>query len=165
MDEPIDKRFAVLCEIVRAQHFAWRQAAAELCPEVDPAEVVHRMWDLTGRQTAAAYLRRLDPAEPLAPQVAESIAWSSRCMGEDALVEPGEGDEAYVRHRDCPWKRWHEKNGVLGECRPGCDSWFGATLATVNEKLGARLRFETLEALPEGGPSCLRRLWTERGEG
>ena len=32
---------------------------------------------------------------------------------------------------------------------------------SINEKLGTRLRFETLSALPEGGECCLRRIWEE----
>ena len=163
MDIPIDKKFSILVEISRAQHFAWREAVAELCPDVDPVAVVNRMWEVTGVQTAQAYLKRLDPKAPLAPQFAESIVWSSLCMGEDAAVEVSEdGEEAFVRHAGCPWHRWHGKLGLLAEDRPGCDSWFGSAIDTINEALGTKLRFETIEALPDGGPCCLRRLWVEK---
>jgi hypothetical protein len=157
---------------VRAQHFAWRQAVAERFPDVDPAEVVALMWRITGETTARAYAGRIDTAKPIAPQVAESIVWSSRCMGEDAMVEVREGggpdddppaDEAFVRHRGCPWKAWHERAGLLAEDLPGCDEWFGETLEGINRVLGTRLRFETLESLPKGDSSCLRRLWAETG--
>ncbi len=162
MDQiPIDKRFAVLCKITRAQHFAWREAVAELCPGVDTAEVVNRMWELTGVGTGQAYEGRLDLERPLAPQIAASIVWSSQCMGEDAAVEPGEGDEAFVVHADCPWVHWHRKLGLLPEDRPGCDAWFQSTLDTVNAARGTSLRFETLESLPEGGSCCRRRIWSE----
>ncbi len=30
-DDPIEKRFAILCGIVRAQHFAWREAVCQSC--------------------------------------------------------------------------------------------------------------------------------------
>ena len=161
MDEPsLETRFRVLCEIVRAQHFAWREAVRELCPGVDPAVVGKRMWKITGAQTAQAYLKRIDPARPLAPQVAASIVWSSRCMGEDAHLEvtPGK-DEAFVRHADCPWVHGHKRRGLLAEDRPGCDTWFVSTVDEINRALGTRLRVETLGTLPDGDGSCLRRFW------
>jgi hypothetical protein len=157
----LEKKFAVLCGIVRAQHFAWREAVRTLCPDVDPATVVDRMWEITGRETAASYLRRIDRSRPLAPQVAECIAASSECMGEDARAEALAGrDEAYVRHADCPWFHWHERLGLLAEDRPGCDRWFQSTVASLNDALGSRLRVETEETLPEGGARCSRRIWS-----
>ena len=75
-DIPVDKKFAILCQITRAQHFAWREAVGELSEHVDPAAVAIRMWEITGAQTAAAYVKRLDPDAPLAPQFAKSSAWS-----------------------------------------------------------------------------------------
>lgn len=162
-DIPVEKKFAVLCEITRAQHFAWHEAVRQLCPGVDMVQVTNRMWELTGHETAKAYLKRLDRAKPLAPQVAASIVWSSQCMGEDAHLEVSEGkDEAFVRHHDCPWVHWHRRTGLLHEDRPGCDVWFKTMVDDINAALGTRLRFETLESLPEGKPSCLRRFWVER---
>ena len=132
------------------------------CPGVDPRKLVDTMWEITGEQTGESYARRLDPAAPLAEQVAASIVWSSRCMGETARVESGaRPGEALIRHDACPWHVWHEKRGLLAEDRPGCDAWFEATLRTINEKLGVKLRFETLSALPDGGDCCLRRIWQE----
>ena len=164
MAEPsVSQKFDVLCKITRAQHFAWRQALVDQCPGVDATGVVLRMWRITGEQTARAYLERLDAGKPIAPQVASSIAWSSRCMGEDAAVEPGAtADEAFVRHQACPWQKWHERNGLVAEDRPGCDEWFRATCETVGAATGRVVRFETLEALPDGGQSCLRRIWVEK---
>lgn len=164
MSEPSDsKKFEVLCEITRAQHFAWRKALVERCPGADVRSVVLEMWRQTGEQTARAYLKRLDATAPLAPQIAGSIVWSSRCMGEDAVLEAGvTPEEAYVRHQACPWQKWHDRNGLLAEDRPGCDEWFRATCETVSAATGRRVRFETLEALPDGGRSCLRRIWVER---
>lgn len=171
---PVEKKFAVLCKITRAQHFAWREAVQETCPEADPAAVGAKMWELTGHQTADAYLKRIDPSAPLAPQVARSIVWSSESMGEDAVVEiPAEADpagespeqrprdEALVRHRDCPWFHWHQRLDLVAEDRPGCDVWLRTIVEDVNQALGTRLRFETLEAMPEGGSCCLRRFWVE----
>jgi hypothetical protein len=157
---PLQKRFDALCQITRAQHFAWREAVAELCPGVDPAEVVGKMWEITGRQTAQAYLKRLDASRPLAPQVAASIAWSSQCMGEDAHVETS-GDEAFVRHEACPWFDWHSRLGLLAEDRPGCDLWFRTTVDEINRALGTKLRVETLGTLPDGDAGCVRRFWVE----
>jgi len=161
MDVPIEKRFAVLCDIVRAQHFAWREAALALAPQLDPQALCNKMWEITGVQTAKAYIKRLDPARPLAMQVAACIAWSSVCMGENAVAEPGEGDEAFVRHLDCPWCHWHERLGLLAEDRPGCDTWFTSTIAEINRELGTNIRMETRSALPDGGNCCLRRIWAD----
>ncbi|MFQ5592150.1 MAG: hypothetical protein ACE5HE_13385 [Phycisphaerae bacterium] len=161
MEIPVEKRFRVLCEIVRAQHFAWRDAVRATVPGVDPQQVVNKMWEITAVETARTYLRRIDPGKPLALQVAYSMAFSSVCMGEGATVEQGEGDEAFVKHADCPWYSWHERLGVLNEDRPGCDTWFNATVREINKALGTRLRIETQSALPDGAECCLRRLWVE----
>ena len=159
---PIEKKFAVLTEIARAQHFAWHQAVKELFPAADMAAVVNRMWQITGHDTAKAYLKRLDRSKPLAPQVAASIVWSSQCMGEDAALETSaDGQEGFVRHADCPWFHWHKRLGLLPEDRPGCDLWFQTTVDDVNAALGTKLRVETTEALPDGGKCCLRRFWVE----
>lgn len=164
-DMSFEKRFKVLAEITRAIHFAWREAALRCCPGVDSQTLVNTMWDITGVHTGEAYLKRLDSSKDLPEQVAGAIAWSSRCMGEEAKVErSGTPGECFVRHVGCPWHRWHEGLGLLGEDRPGCDRWFEATLRTINEKLGTALRFETLSALPEGGDSCLRRIWQDRAD-
>lgn len=161
MDIPIEKRFKVLCEIVRAQHFAWREAALALAPDLDPEELGNKMWEITGVQTAKAYLKRLDGDKPLAPQVAQAIAWSSVCMGEDAVVEQGEGDEAFLKHNDCPWFHWHKRLDLLSEDQPGCDTWFQTTVAEVNKALGTNLKIETQRSLPAGGDCCLRRIWMD----
>lgn len=162
-DIPVEKKFGVLCEITRAQHFAWHEAVRQMCPGADLAAVVNRMWELTGDQTGGAYLKKLDASKPLAPQVAKSIVWSSQCMGENAAFEAGAtDDEAFVRHADCPWFHWHKRLGLLAEDRPGCDLWFERTVDVINKALGTTLRVETTEALPEGGKCCLRRFWVDK---
>jgi hypothetical protein len=159
---PVDKKFAVLCDIARAQHFAWHEAVRQMCPGVDTAKVTDRMWEVTGHETAKAYLKRMDKAKPLAPQMAASIVWSSQCMGEAATMEATAGkDEAFVRHADCPWYHWHKRLNLLHEDRPGCDVWFQTAVEDINKALGTKLRMETVEALPEGGKCCLRRFWAE----
>ena len=161
-DMPIEKKFKILSEITRASHFAWREAVLRCCPDVDAQKLVNEMWEITGVQTAEAYVKRLDPSASLAGQIAASIVWSSQCMGEDARLEEGDRPGEYlVRHVSCPWHRWHDGRGLLAEDRPGCDRWFTATFRTINEKLGVDLRFETLSALPEGDDCCLRRIWQE----
>ena len=159
---PAEKKFKILVEINRATHFAWREAALRCCPGLDAQKLVSEMWEITGVRTADAYLKHLDPSKDLAGQVAASIVWSSQCMGEDAHLEEGEKPGQYfVKHTACPWHRWHQDLDLLPEDRPGCDRWFEATIRTINEKLGTRLRFETLSALPDGGDCCLRRIWEE----
>jgi hypothetical protein len=161
-DIPVEKKFQVLVEITRASHFAWREAAVRCCPGLDPQKLVNEMWEITGVQTGEAYLKRLDPSRDVAEQIAQSVVWSSRCMGEDAHVENGENSGEYlVRHDGCPWHRWHEKLDLLPEDRPGCDRWFQAMIRTVNGRLGTEIRFETVSALPDGGDCCLRRIWQE----
>jgi hypothetical protein len=160
---PVEKRFPVLVQISRASHFAWRQAVVELCKGADAVAVVNKMWELTGHDTAAAYVKRLDPKKPLAMQFAKSIEWSSQCMGEDAEALPGKTDnEAYLKHHGCPWFDWHKRLGLLAEDRPGCDVWFQVTIDDINRQFGTKLRFETTEALPDGGACCLRRFWVEK---
>lgn len=161
-DVPLETRFSVLTQISRAQHFAWREAVRRMFPDVDPAEVVNLMWEITGEQTADSYAKRLDPAKPLANQVAQCIAWSSSCMGEDAVVEERDG-EVFVKHVDCPWFHWHRRLGLLAEDRPGCDRWFAATLGALGKRFGTTLSFDTLETLPEGGSCCRRRIRATTG--
>ncbi|MCK6528369.1 hypothetical protein L6R50_12720 [Myxococcota bacterium] len=142
--------------IHRAAHFEWRRAALSLAPGLDPLELVKAYWREVGRDTGRSWVKGLDRSAPLAPQVAERIAAVSRVMGEDAVATP-EG----VTHRGCPWAEWHRRQGVLAEDRPGCDAWLEASLAAVDEALGCRLRFETVESIPEGGRACVRRIWEE----
>ena len=158
-EKPVNKEFDILCQITRAQHFAWREAVAEVIPEAEMPAVVDRMWEITGKQTGASYAKRIDTSAPIAPQIAKSIVWSSKCMGEDAEVELGEKGEAFVRHADCPWYHWHKRKDLLAEDRPGCDMWFKTTVSQVNQELGTEVNVETLEALPDGGSCCLRRFW------
>lgn len=161
-DIPVEKKFEILTQITRAQHFAWHDAVKAMCPDVDVAAVTDKMWEITGHQTAAAYLKRLDKDKPMAEQVAASIVWSSVCMGEAAELKVTAGkDEAFVVHGDCPWVHWHRKLGLLHEDLPGCDVWFQTTVADINAALGTNLKVETVEALPEGQPTCTRRFWTE----
>ena len=159
--EAADK-FAVLCKVARAQHFAWRAAVAERCGEAETAPLVTRMWEITGQQTGAAYAPRLDTDQPLAPQVAKSVVWSSQCMGEDAHLEVSEdGKEAFVRHEACPWFDWHKRLGLLEEDRDGCDCWFATTVDAINNARGTALRVETLSTLPDGDAACVRRFWVD----
>lgn len=157
---PIEKKFNILSQITRAQHFAWRSAVEDMFPDADMEAVVNRMWQITGVETGKSYLRRIDPGRPLPEQVAASIVWSSESMGECAeLVKGGNDSEAFVKHTGCPWFDWHKRLGLLPEDQPGCDNWFRALLETVNRELGTELKFETIESLPEGGDSCLRRIY------
>jgi hypothetical protein len=161
MDVPIETRFKVLCEITRAQHFAWREAALALAPHLDPGQLTDKMWEITGVETAKAYLQRIDPKKPLAVQVAQCIAFSSVCMGEEVTVEEGEGGDAFVRHHDCPWFHWHKRRGLLDEDQSGCDTWFRTVVAELNKVFASDIKVETQCSLPAGGDCCRRRIWVE----
>lgn len=158
MDIPIEKRFKVLCEIVRAQHFAWREAALTMAPHLDAKALTNKMWALVGVQTARAYLKGIDPAQPLALQVARCIARSSVCMGEEVEVEACEGDEAMVTHSHCPWFDWHKRLDLLDEDQPGCDTWFHTLAEQINKTLGVNIKIKTECTLPGGADCCRRRI-------
>jgi hypothetical protein len=163
VDIPVDKKFKILSEIARAQHFAWRQAVAECFPGTDTKKVVYKMWEITGHETARAYLKRLDPKKPLPKQIADSMAWSSVSMGEDAVSMDGRDEnEAFLRHSACPWFEWHKRLGLLEEDQPGCDMWFKTIVEDINKTLSTKIRIETSESLPEGGHSCIRRIWVQK---
>jgi len=162
MDVPVEKKFEILCQITRASHFAWRQAVVEACPSVDPVDVVNKMWEITGHETARAYLKRLDPNISMPRQIADSISWSSVTMGEDAKVIDGSNEnEVFVKHDECPWHNWHKRLGLLEEDRPGCDVWFFTLVEVINKELGTDVKIETQKALPDGDDCCLRRIWVE----
>ncbi len=157
---PIEKKFNILCQISRAQHFAWRNAVVESCPDLEVEKVVNKMWAITGVETGKSYIKRIDPKRPLPLQIANSIVWSSACMGEDAEALKGKDDnEAFVKHNACPWFDWHQQLNLLPEDQPGCDAWFAALIDVINRKLGTEVKFETVEALPAGGGCCLRRIY------
>jgi hypothetical protein len=163
IDIPVDKKFKILTEIARAQHFAWRQAVAESFPGKDVKKVVYKMWEITGHETAKAYLKRLDPDKPLPRQLADAMAWSSVSMGEDAVSMDGRDEnEAFLRHSACPWFNWHQRLGLLEEDQPGCDMWFKTIVEDINKSLGTKIKIETTESLPEGGQSCIRRIWMQK---
>jgi len=162
-EPPLETRFAVLAQICRAQHFAWRQAVVEMCPEVDAADVGTRMWEITARETAKAYLRRLDLSKPLPPQLAQHFAWSSTCMDEAVTVtESPAGDEAQVIHHACPWFDWHTRLGLLAEDRSGCDAWFFTVVDEVAKATAIDVRIETIATLPDDACTCTRRI-TQHG--
>ncbi len=155
---PVEKKFRVLCEINRAAHFQWLRTVVGMFPEVDKLELVKRYWREVGVETGKAYLKHIDPNRPLPAQFARSFAFSSRCMGEDCVVVPGESEkECYARHDACPWFEWHRREGVEELDLPGCEEWLAAAVEEVNDALGTRLRVETLKSIPAGDGVCLRR--------
>ena len=154
------KRFELLANIMRASHFEWRRAVASLCPDLDPTEAVKKYWEEVGNDTAAYYLKKIDPDEDLAAQVAALYVASSVAMGEDAAVVPSPNEgESLARHDACPWFDWHKREGLLHEDQVGCDWWLKTVVDEINKSLGSDLQYETVESLPAGGSSCLRRFW------
>ena len=156
------KRFELLANIMRASHFEWRRAVASLCPDLDPTEAVKKYWEEVGKDTAAFYLKKIDPEGDLAAQVAALYVASSVAMGEDAAVVPSpNAGESLARHEACPWFDWHKREGLLAEDQVGCDWWLKTVVNEINVNLGRKLRFETVESLPAGGSGCVRRFWEE----
>lgn len=162
-DMPVDKKFKILCQIMRASHFEWRRAALAAAPNMAPVDLVMKFWEEVGHDTADAYLKQIDPSKPLPKQLASCTEFSSVSMGEDAKVVEGKDDsEAFLRHDGCPWYDWHKKLDLLSEDQPGCDRWFQVIVEDVNKKLGTNVKFETLKSLPAGDECCLRRFWVEK---
>jgi len=154
----LQQRFDALCQITRAAHFEWRQTYREMHPEENIQDALLKYWEIVGRDTARAYLRRIDPGQPVAPQIARMITDSSLSMGETAEWETNRRGETLVRHTACPWFDWHKRYDALKEDRPGCDCWFRTIVEDINKALGTRLRVETLGTLPDGDQACVRRL-------
>lgn len=155
-----EKRFELLANIMRASHFEWRRAVASLCPDLDPTEAVKRYWEEVGKDTAAYYLKKINPDKGIAEQLAALYVASSVAMGEDAsVVASSVPGESLARHEACPWFDWHKREGLLHEDQVGCDYWLRTVVDEINKALGTELRFETVESLPAGGSSCLRRFW------
>ena len=154
------KRFELLANIMRASHFEWRRAVASLCPDLDPTEVVKRYWEEVGKDTAAFYIKKIDPDGDIAAQLAALYVASSVAMGEDAeVVASSVPGESLARHKACPWYDWHKREGLLPEDQVGCDRWLLTVVDEINKNLGTDLCFETVESLPTGGSSCLRKFW------
>ena len=158
----IEKKYAVLANIMRASHFQWRRTALAVNPNIDPIDLVNRYWDEVGKDTAQYYVRMIDPAGDLAEQFAALFVSSSVIMGEDAeeIAQSAAGREQ-VRHNSCPWYDWHQREGLLAEDLGGCNHFLQVVVDGVNAALGTSLRFETVESLPGGGSCCLRQFWEE----
>lgn len=162
MELTLEKKYKMMSQILRATHFEWRRAALAFCPEADPKELVMKFWEEVGHDTAAAYLKQIDPGKPLPRQMAENTVFSSLCMGEEARVVEGKDEkESFVRHDGCPWYDWHKRLGLLAEDQAGCDHWFRTFTADINAKLGAAINWETRKCLAAGDDQCLRRFWVE----
>lgn len=152
-----------LMGIEHMAHFEWREAALKACPDVDPTELVKKYWEIVGEDTADSYVGMLDVTKPTFVQdVANSIAFSSVAMGEDAKVIEGRSRlEAYIRWDRCPWYEYGRRNDAVEEDLPGCDRWCEVAIDRVNLYFGVDLKYETLKAFPLGDDCCLRRIWME----
>jgi 2,4-dienoyl-CoA reductase (NADPH2) len=162
IEVPIETRFSLLCEITRATHFGWRETVCEFLKDIPAEKLVKRFWEITARDTAKGYLRRIDPSKPLPAQIAREMVSSSVIMGEDAKLIIGKDEnEAYVHHDGCPWYDWHLRLHLVEEDEPGCSAWFYKTVEYINQKLGTNVKIETIKALPKGDICCLRRIWVD----
>ncbi len=162
MEYTLEQKFKALCQITRAAHFEWREAFMKMAPDMDPFEAVMKYWEVVGHDTAKAYLKKIDPSQPVLPQIAEQIVNSSLAMGENAVLIEGENEgEIYFEHRDCPWFEWHKRNNAIDEDQPGCDCWIKTILDDINSELGENISFETLSSIPSGSTSCKRRLFKQ----
>ncbi|MFH1529860.1 MAG: hypothetical protein ABIK09_03890 [Pseudomonadota bacterium] len=160
---PIEKKFHMLSQIQRISHFEWLEAAMHFAKEgTTELDLVKKFWEIVGRDTSGSYLKHLNPEAPLPRQIAESFVFSSRSMGEDAvLVEGADENECFARHNGCPWHEWHERLGKLDQDLPGCDAWLESFMEIINETLGTNVRWATVKSLPAGDDICLRRFWVD----
>ncbi len=158
-------RFEMLCSIVRATWYEWRQAAMEFAREgVKPLDLVLRAWEIVGHDTAKSYFLALDKSKPtFLEDIAKLIVMSSQAMGEDAKVVKGEKpNEVYVRWDSCPWPEFARRYGApMEEDLLGCDKWFQTVIEDINALFNTKVRLETIKAIPKGDGMCLRRLWIE----
>jgi len=164
-DFTLEDRFKLLCAINRAAHFEWRKVALAAAPDIDPLELVRSYWIEVGHDTAKAYLKMIDREKPLAQQIASLAMKSSLAMGETASVQPGDEDGVFLMvHTACPWNEWHRRFGLQAEDRPGCDQWMQTIAEDLSEALGVKVCVQTVgTTLPEGGETCTRRFWVEKG--
>jgi len=162
MDIPVEKRFRVLSQILRASHFEWLRAARALAPNVSELQLILKFWEEVAKDTAESYIKRIEPDKPLPEQIVRCFVFSSICMGEDCEAVAGKDEnEAFARHTACPWFEWHKRLGKTELDLPGCDRWIEVFVDEINRRLGVRVRWETLKALPKGDDVCLRRFWVE----
>ena len=156
------KKLRILAQINRASHFQWRKAALAASPDLDALELVKRYWGEVGRETARYYLSQIDRDRDLAEQVTALFVSSSVVMAEDAVViEKSAEGRCQARHNSCPWFDWHRREDLLPEDQPGCDHFLQVLMDEMNAALGSRLRFATVESLPNGGACCLHQFWEE----
>jgi hypothetical protein len=161
MSFTLEQKFNLLSQITRASHFEWREAFIKMFPDLDPAEAVMNYWEIVGRDTARAFLKRIDRDKLVAPQIAEMIVNSSLAMGESAeMVQENDGKVRLV-HGACPWYDWHKKYDALEEDQPGCDCWFQTIVKDINQELNTHVSVETLSSLPAGDENCTR-IFTEK---
>ncbi|MBC8323281.1 MAG: hypothetical protein H8E70_06920 [Candidatus Marinimicrobia bacterium] len=156
MSFTLEQKFNALCQITRASHFEWREAFIKMFPDLDPADAVMKYWEIVGRDTAKAFLKRIDRDKPVAPQIAEMIVNSSLAMGESANMTVESDGSVRLVHSDCPWFDWHKKYDALEEDQPGCDCWFQTIVKDVNQELNTNVRVETMSSLPTGDENCTR---------
>lgn len=156
MSFTLEQKFNALCQITRASHFEWREAFIKMFPDLDPADAVMKYWEIVGRDTAKAFLKRIDRDKPVAPQIAEMIVNSSLAMGESADMTVESDGSVRLVHSDCPWFDWHKKYDALEEDQPGCDCWFQTIVKDVNQELNTNVRVETMSSLPTGDENCTR---------
>ena len=161
MSFTLEQKFNLLSQITRASHFEWREAFIKMFPDLDPAEAVMNYWEIVGRDTAKALLKKIDRNKPVAPQITEMIVNSSIAMGESADMTVENDGNVRLVHSACPWFDWHKKYDALKEDQPGCDCWIQTILKDINQELNTNVRVETLSSLPAGDENCTR-IFTEK---
>jgi hypothetical protein len=162
-DIPIEKKFNMLSQIQRMSHFEWLQAAMHFAkPGTTELELVKKFWEIVGHDTSKGYIKHMDTKKPLPRQIAENFVFSSRSMGEDAVLVEGENDkESFAQHNGCPWFDWHKRLNKLDQDQPGCDMWLEAFMDDINKKFGTKVKWATTKSIPKGDKICLRRFWVE----
>lgn len=115
-------------------------------------ERMNETWRAAGVQAGREWLRSIDPALPVAPQVAACVAHAAPKAGGIAKTTAWG-----VVQLCCVWAA----SGHTGTCQEGCDAWFDSAIGVVNEALGTRVRAQTLQSMATGEATCARRIWDE----
>jgi hypothetical protein len=158
---PLEKKFRVLCGITRSMYFLWLQTIKQLCPNIDENTLILKYWENLGHETAQSYIKHMDLNKPIL-SLAESIIFSSQCMGESADIITSRDNEVLIRWTACPWIEWYSKFSSLEKDQLGCDKWLEVIISDLNKSLGLNIAWGRLKSLPKGEKYCEIKIYAKK---